>query len=370
MHAAREIIEDLLIWTSRSRELNRKNHTGEEDGVQQGENEESRKSQQDNDSQPDGLLGDLENDLRRLHRRCLNANDSYKIAVVGLGNTGKSTLLNALLGEKIAPVFSGPCTASVIEFVHGDGYRLMARPAGTVIPIYAEFNSVTELHQELNRMASHSDEPGIAYHNIEVTMPSPILSGGLILTDTPGFGAASEGGRADDETLLNFLTKDVSQIFWVVMADSPPGNKEMDFYERYLSERCDDLLVTNSEEFDEADRQRWRKRYSSRLRPSIRIHFVEGKAAGMAAQEGDMEAWEATGAAAIEERIRALKESEGRIEGVCEKIARIGRYVSSHKSRDLYCAASSARLLKKYADEEILSPWLVLFRRVCNSIAI
>lgn len=345
--AAKEIVEDLLFWTSQSRMLN-------------------HFSQQRVESV--SLLDTLERDLRRLHQRCLRSSEAYKIAVVGLGNVGKSTLLNALLGEKIAPVSNSPCTATVVEFTHGDGYRLLAESTETLIPIYKEFSQASGLHEQLNKMVAHGDDPSLQYRRMDITVPSPILSGGLILTDTPGFGAAGDEGREDDDAIMDFLTKDVAQIFWVVMADQGIGRKEHAFYEKYLHERCDDLIVTNAEDWDPHDRDRWIKRFSPALHQSVRIHFVEGKSAKLAVHQGDMEAWEASGAAAIAERIRALKLSEGRIECVHDSLALMGRIIATRKTREIFCAVQSARLAKKYAHEKSFASWLNLFNQVRNSI--
>jgi GTP-binding protein EngB required for normal cell division len=348
MFAAQEIVEDLLFWTSQSRALN-----------QSGEQKTESFS----------LLDTLERDLRRLHQRCLRSSEAYKIAVVGLGNVGKSTLLNALLGEKIAPVSNSPCTATVVEFTHGDGYRLLAESTQTLIPICKEFPHASGLHEQLNKMVAHGDDdPGRQYRRLEITAPSSILSGGLILTDTPGFGAAGDEGRKDDDTIMDFLTKDVAQIFWVVMADQGIGRKEHAFYEKYLHERCDDLIVTNAEDWDPHDRDRWIKRFGPTLHQSVRIHFVEGKSAKLAAHQGDMEAWEASGAAAIAERIRALKLSQARIESVHESLALMGKLIGTRRSREILCAVQSAKLAKKYANEESLSSWLNLLNQVRSSV--
>src|SRR5436189_273593 len=47
----------------------------------------------------------------------------HVVAVVGLSNVGKSTLLNALLGSDLAPHRNRPCTAAPIEFSYGSTYR-------------------------------------------------------------------------------------------------------------------------------------------------------------------------------------------------------------------------------------------------------
>ena len=59
-----------------------------------------------------------------IRRRLQSAANRYVVAVVGLTNVGKSTLLNALLGDDLAPRRNGPCTAVPIEFTYGAETRL------------------------------------------------------------------------------------------------------------------------------------------------------------------------------------------------------------------------------------------------------
>ncbi|NLH68587.1 MAG: GTP-binding protein, partial [Brooklawnia sp.] len=52
------------------------------------------------DAQASALLVDLENRLQ----------EPLRVAIAGIVKAGKSTLLNALLGEQIAPTDAGECT--------------------------------------------------------------------------------------------------------------------------------------------------------------------------------------------------------------------------------------------------------------------
>ncbi len=48
-----------------------------------------------------------------------NRNDTFKIMVTGTFGNGKSTLINALLGEEILPAYAQPCTAIINEVKYG-----------------------------------------------------------------------------------------------------------------------------------------------------------------------------------------------------------------------------------------------------------
>ena len=56
----------------------------------------------------------LDNSMKRLER------DSFKVLVVGEFKRGKSTFINALLGEKVLPAYSRPCTAAINEVSYGE----------------------------------------------------------------------------------------------------------------------------------------------------------------------------------------------------------------------------------------------------------
>ena len=46
-------------------------------------------------------------------------NDDFKVLVIGEFKNGKSTFINSLMGEKVLPAYSTPCTAVINEVVYG-----------------------------------------------------------------------------------------------------------------------------------------------------------------------------------------------------------------------------------------------------------
>ncbi len=46
-------------------------------------------------------------------------NDNFKVLVIGEFKNGKSTFINALMGEKVLPAYATPCTAVINEVVYG-----------------------------------------------------------------------------------------------------------------------------------------------------------------------------------------------------------------------------------------------------------
>ncbi|NHC13792.1 dynamin family protein [Motilibacter deserti] len=71
---------------------------------------------------PEGeLKRGLDDALRRLH-------EPLRVAIAGKVKAGKSTLLNALVGERLAPTDAGECTRIVTWYRHGETYRAVVHP--------------------------------------------------------------------------------------------------------------------------------------------------------------------------------------------------------------------------------------------------
>ena len=52
-------------------------------------------------------------------------NDNFKVLVIGEFKNGKSTFINSLIGEKVLPAYSTPCTAVINEVVYGKEKKAM-----------------------------------------------------------------------------------------------------------------------------------------------------------------------------------------------------------------------------------------------------
>ena len=115
--------------------------------------------------------------------------EPLRVAIAGRVKAGKSTLLNALVGERLAATDAGECTKIVTWYRHGLGYRVTAdlRPEGREELTFRRHDG--ELLIDLG-------EHGIdGIERIEVGWPSAKLES-MTLIDTPGLGSANEGTSA------------------------------------------------------------------------------------------------------------------------------------------------------------------------------
>ncbi|MGI9001525.1 MAG: dynamin family protein [Pseudonocardia sp.] len=119
--------------------------------------------------------------LRAMSRRL---DDPLRVAIAGRVKAGKSTLLNALLGERLAATDAGECTRVVTWYTHGVASRAWAHPRGAP-PRQLPFD-VRDGQTELELGGLRAED----LDRLVVEVPSARLER-LVLIDTPGVGSLS-----------------------------------------------------------------------------------------------------------------------------------------------------------------------------------
>jgi len=258
--------------------------------------------------------------LNQIRKRLLISNKAYRVAFVGLGNVGKSTLINALFGKRIAPAWNGPCTDFPIEFIHKDaaGFDVVVHSDSSgLVRQRRNFESCEDLIDYLDELTK-IDAKEKAPRRVIVKMQSDLLSNGLVVVDTPGFGAIQFGEKAGrhEEVLTDYLRKETSQIFWVVSkAGGGIGKKEKVFYQNYLKDYCDDLIVTRAEDWKENVQARFIKLYREELESQfVNFHFVSATQGLEARETGNDVQFTASGVKGLHDRIQRLSDESYRSE--------------------------------------------------------
>lgn len=258
--------------------------------------------------------------LRAFSKRLAKASDRYVVAVVGLTNVGKSTFLNALLGSDLAPRRNGPCTSAVIEFHHGESLTVSSSRRSSSQRYYRDCSSVAEVHDKLRLIAGDSGElPGEDIRCVKVEAPIQVLENGLIIADTPGFGAAQVGAKegSHEAALKSYLAGEVSQVLWVVLAEQGIGKIEKSFHDTFFADVCDDVIVTGCENWDASDKIRFKRRFAEEFsKPLLRFHFISGLQGLVARNLSDEVGLENSGIKALEARITELADPAGRVAAI------------------------------------------------------
>ena len=137
---------------------------------------------------------DSPNALRWLRHHLDRYDEPLRLAIAGKVKAGKSTLLNALVGEEIAPTDAGECTRVVTWYQDGHAPAVMMYPhTGTPRPLrIARADSALQI--DLGAPAETVDR-------LEVTWPSASLRA-TTLIDTPGIASLSLDVSARSERFL------------------------------------------------------------------------------------------------------------------------------------------------------------------------
>lgn len=164
----------------------------------------------------------------------------FYVVCVGQFKRGKSTLLNALVGDPVLPTGVVPITAAVTVVRHGE--RLTAR---------VRFGERDWEECEPRALATYvseeqnpANEKGVT--GVEVFVPSALLESGMCLVDTPGIGSVSEANTAATRAFVPH----VDAALVVLGADPPISGEELMLVQDVTRQIHDLVFVLNK-----ADRQ-------------------------------------------------------------------------------------------------------------------
>lgn len=153
--------------------------------------------------------------------------ERFQLAVLGQFKRGKSTLINALMGEEILPSSVIPLTAIATYLMWGESpqvqvYFLDKRPAEK-----SAFTQLKQVKSFLAKFVSEEENPknikGISH--VEVFYPASFLKKGVVLLDTPGIGSIHQHNT---DVALNTLTECDAALF-LISADPPITAVEVEF---------------------------------------------------------------------------------------------------------------------------------------------
>ena len=163
--------------------------------------------------------------------------DVYVVAV-GEFKRGKSSLLNALIGEQILPVGVVPLTAVVTVLKRGQSEAVGVHADGRrgVVDAARLADYVTEEGNPGNRL-------GLS--RVEVASPGFALPPGAVLIDTPGLRSVVDGG--EDHT-LDFLPQ-VDVALMVLSVDQPLSGDEQDLAARLRDQGAEIVFVLNKTDY-------------------------------------------------------------------------------------------------------------------------
>ncbi len=148
-------------------------------------------------------------------------NEYLYLVVIGQFKRGKSTLINALIGNDLLPTAVLPLTSIITMIKFGEQQQ---------VKIIFEDESVLIIpHHELHKYITESGNPKNEkmVKIVEILFPSEFLKDGIVLIDTPGIGSLFLHNTKSTEM---FVPKVDAAIF-VLSIDPPITQTEFLFYE-------------------------------------------------------------------------------------------------------------------------------------------
>jgi GTPase Era involved in 16S rRNA processing len=159
----------------------------------------------------------------------------FYLACIGQFKRGKSTLINALIGESVLPVGFIPVTAvpTVIRYGAHKKARIQFREGA-----WQQIDAA-DLDQYVSEEYNPENTKGVV--GAEVFVPSRLLSTGMCLVDTPGLGSVFMGNTAATQAFIPHI--DAALV--VVGADPPLAGEELTLVEAVGRQVQNLILVLN-----------------------------------------------------------------------------------------------------------------------------
>lgn len=171
------------------------------------------------------------------------------IGFFGEFSSGKSTMLNALLGTQLLPSSALVTTSLITTLRPADEERLELTRVGTSLPLrwgtkaFAKWvRTVTgsppdgDLRRVLHDLI-HADDAGNTIASIDLALPQTLLGPDLVLVDTPGFNAI----RSEHRDIAVSAAERVDLAVILIAANSPGSIVLAEFLADVMSEfrdRC------------------------------------------------------------------------------------------------------------------------------------
>jgi ribosome biogenesis GTPase A len=236
------------------------------------------------------------------------AEERFHLAVLGQFKRGKSTLLNALLGEALLPTSVVPLTAIPTFLRPGPNLQARIVYQNGHNPDTFSATQPAELREILTRFVTETGNP----HNqrevahVDISHPAHLLSRGVVLIDTPGIGSTL---RHNTEATLNFLPQCDAALF-LVSADPPLTEAEVEFLKEVQTKVTRLFFILNKVDYlTAAERQTILSFFKKTLQEQVGLAnpepiFCISARQGLEARQSDnSQLWASSGLAEVENHL-------------------------------------------------------------------
>lgn len=181
-------------------------------------------------------LTDLEEDID---------NDFFTIVILGEFKRGKSTFVNALLGENILPTDVIPTTATINSLMWSEEKKTY------VVKTNGKVEAGESSLQFLNKYVASEDFDVDKIKYLKVGYPAEILKNNIVIVDTPGVSDINEHRV---QVTYDFIPRADAVIF-LLDATSPLKRTEKEFIDEHLIKLGIDRVLFIANKFDNIDEE-------------------------------------------------------------------------------------------------------------------
>ena len=273
-------------------------------------------------------MTDVENTVKQLETLVLS--DSFKVLVIGEFKRGKSTFINAMLGDEILPAYARPCTAIINEVKWGEDKRVLLHYAktedGQQLP--PQEVAVEQLEEYVVIQDDVSELHGNRYDRVELFWPLNLCKNGVEIIDSPGLNEHD----IRQKVTMDYLCR-VDAILFILSCEALASKSELDVIDNILKPTGheDIFFICNRFNMIRAKEQEDVKKYGiSRLasrtkRGAERVFFISALDALEGQIENDQERIVKSGMVQVEQELeKFLANERGKI-----KILRPAREVQA-----------------------------------------
>ncbi len=230
----------------------------------------------------------------------------FRLAVLGQFKRGKSTLLNALLGDQLLPTDILPVTAIPTFIGHGEETAVLVTFAGEESAVSFDPASGQSLGDFLNEYVTEAGNPENyrKVERVEVSHPAELLRQGIVLIDTPGIGSTH---KHNTEVAYQILPQCDAALF-LVSPDPPITEAELTYLKDIQQRLPRTFFLLNKVDFlDDAERIASLRFLADQLAPLCdgipQVLPISARNGLDSRQKNDVEGWKNSGLQQVEQNL-------------------------------------------------------------------
>jgi len=272
-----------------------------------------------------------ENDFRSLMAKL--AEDRFVLAVLGQFKRGKSSLMNAIIGEPLLPTSVLPLTSTITILRYGPKKYILVDKENS---LFAEELPVSMLPDFVTEKGNPGNLKKVK--SVYVQTPFQLLRYGFEFVDTPGIGSII---NANTETTYHFLPE-CDAVLFVTDVDSPMTTIEQEFLEKIKGYVSRIFFIINKIDLVAGSERQEIVNYVTEAigtiidHTAIKIHPISSKMALEARVSGNALLYEQSGLRALEDHLISFLSLEKSTLFLSSVIQKALKCLSTEESQDIF----------------------------------